>query len=241
MALRNVLESMKNIIDEKPFGELTGRHLKSVQFVQNVDIRGKDILDIGCGYGWCEVAFLKRDPKMITGIEISESDLATIRKNVTDSRVFLAVSGATVLPFSDGSFETVVSWEVIEHIPRGTENQMFSEVSRVLKQGGSFYLSTPHASFFSNLLDPAWLFAGHRHYSKRQLRRYAENNGLVVERVEIRGSWWSLFSIINMYVAKWLFHRQSFFNSYFLKKENAEYNGVREHGFANIFMHFRKP
>lgn len=232
---------MKNIIDEKPFGELSGRHLSSVLFVRDSDIQGKNILDIGCGYGWCEVAFLEKNPKMITGIEISENDLVTIRKNVTDSRVSLAVSGATALPFPDDFFDTVVSWEVIEHIPRGTENRMFAEVSRVLKRGGGFYLSTPHLSFWSTLLDPAWWLLGHRHYSAGQLQRYANKNGLQLVEVSVRGGWWSLLSIINMYAAKWLFRRQSFFNSYFLRKEDAEYNGVRERGFANIFVYFRKP
>ena len=231
---------MQNIIDEKPFGELVGRHLKSVAFVRDADIQNKNILDIGCGYGWCEVAFLKRSPNAITGIEISEKDFETIRKNVIDTRVTLAVSGATKLPFEDGSFDTVVSWEVIEHIPVGTEDRMFAEVTRVLKNGGSFYLSTPHASFFSSILDPAWWFAGHRHYSKRSLIRYGQEASLSVERVEIAGGWWSLFSIINMYVAKWIFRRQSFFNDYFLKKENAEYNDPSREGFANIFVHFRK-
>jgi 2-polyprenyl-3-methyl-5-hydroxy-6-metoxy-1,4-benzoquinol methylase len=231
---------MKNIIDEKPFGTLTGRHLKSVNFVSEGDVRGKKILDIGCGYGWCEVAFLDKDPKSITGIEISERDLATIRKNVTDSRISTEVSGATSLPFQDASFDTVVSWEVIEHIPVKTESLMFSEANRVLKPGGSFYLSTPHWSFFSNLLDPAWLLVGHRHYSRGRLARYARNAGLSVERVEIRGGWWSLFSLVNMYVAKWVFRRTSFYNDVFVRKEDAEYNDSSD-GFANIFVHFKKP
>lgn len=231
---------MKNIIDEKPFGSLTGRHLKSITFVQDADIADKDILDIGCGYGWCEVAFLERHPKTMTGIEISENDLETIRKNVTDERLFLRVSGATKLPFPDGSFDTVVSWEVIEHIPVRTENAMFSEVSRVLRPGGSFYLSTPHMSFFSNLLDPAWLLVGHRHYSQGRLERHARNNGLTVEKAEIRGGIWTALSIINMYVAKWVFRRKSFYNDYFVRKENAEYNESGESGFANIFMQFKK-
>lgn len=231
---------MKNIIDEKPFGNLMGRHLKSVTFVHDADIQEKDILDIGCGYGWCEIAFLRRNPNAITGIEISEKDLETIRKNVTDPRVSLFVSGATKLPFQDESFDTVVSWEVIEHIPKGTENKMFSEVRRVLKKNGSLYLSTPHASFFSNMFDPAWWLAGHRHYSKKSLESYGKRNSFSVERTEVAGGWWSIFSIINMYISKWIFRRQSFFSNYFLKKENVEYNDPHKNGFANIFVHFRK-
>ncbi len=232
---------MKNIINEKPFGELTGRHLKSVCFVNDADIANKDILDIGCGYGWCEAAFLEKNPRSITGVEISENDLETIRKNIFDPRVSVQVSGATKLPFQDAAFDTVVSWEVIEHISVGTEDRMFSEVSRVLKPGGSFYLSTPHMSFFSNMLDPAWWLSGHRHYSKMRLKQYAQKSGLVVDNIEIKGGWWTVFSIINMYVAKWIFRRQSFWNNHFVQKENEEYNGNgNECGFANIFIHFRK-
>ena len=215
--------------------------MKSLLGIYLADIlRGKDILDIGCGYGWCEVAFLKKDPKSITGIEITESDLKTIRENVKDERVSLAVSGATELPFANDSFDTVVSWEVIEHIPQGTEDKMFSEVARVLRRGGSFYLSTPHASFFSNLLDPAWMVAGHRHYSRKRLEGYAKRNGFSVEQVEICGGWWNVFSIVNMYVAKWVFRRKSFFGEYFVRKENDEYNGTKKSGFANIFICFKK-
>lgn len=232
---------MKNIIGEKPFGELTGRHRRSVSFVPDEDILNRDILDIGCRFGWCEVAFLKRDPKTMTGIEVSEDDLETVRENVRDERVTLAVSGATKLPFADRSFDTVVSWEVLEHIPVGTEHEMFSEVNRVLRPGGSFYFSTPNASFFSNLLDPAWLIAGHRHYSASRLTAYVDKAGLTVENVEILGSWWSIFSVVNMYVAKWLFRRSSFFNDKFVRREDEEYNRPQSAGFANVFMHCRKP
>lgn len=231
---------MKNILGEVPDEyELTGRFLTSVQFVADTDIRDKHILDIGCGFGWCEVSFLKRGARQITGVEISEADLDTIRKNVTDERVTTLVASAIRLPFPDESFDTVVSWEVIEHIPRGTELQMFSEVARVLKKGGAFYLSTPHLSFWATILDPAWWLSGHRHYSAFQLNRFARQASLKMEQVRVRGGWWMVFSVLNMYVAKWLFRRPMFFGSAFVRNENIEY-GASERGFANIFAQFKK-
>ncbi len=53
------------------------------------------------------------------------------------------VAGAGDLPFPDGSFDTVVMWEVLEHIPPGTEPQAFAEIARVLRPGGRLHLSTP--------------------------------------------------------------------------------------------------
>lgn len=69
----------------------------------------------------CELNFLKRGVKKITGIEISENDLTTIKQNIKDERIVLKVGNATSLPFSNEVFDTVVSWEVLEHIPKNTE------------------------------------------------------------------------------------------------------------------------
>lgn len=42
---------MKNILSEKPNEILHGRLLASVNFVDDNDIKNKEILDIGFGYG----------------------------------------------------------------------------------------------------------------------------------------------------------------------------------------------
>lgn len=230
---------MKNILNETPDGDLTGRFLASVNFVESGDIEGKEILDIGCGYGWCELNFLKRGAKHIIGAEVSEGDLLTIKKNITDERLSVAVASAIALPFPDESFDTVVSWEVIEHLPKGTEEKMFAEVHRVLKKGGVFYLSTPHQSFWATVLDPAWWLIGHRHYTKEHLGRYARKTSFTFEKVLIRGGWWNIFSILNMYFSKWLFRKWMLMSDMFVKKENAEYVSGKE-GFTNIFSKFRK-
>ncbi|MFA5993694.1 MAG: class I SAM-dependent methyltransferase [Parcubacteria group bacterium] len=229
---------MRNIINEKPSEKLTGRILACANFVDDRDIAEKKILDIGCGYGWCEINFLNRGAKEITGMDISENDLETIRKNVKSEKANFVVSGATDLPFKDEYFNTVVSWDVIEHIPKGTEYKMFSDVCRVLKSGGYFYLSTPYTSFFSNIMDPAWWIAGHRHYSEKELTSYAKNNKFEVISVETRGNWWVLFSILNMYIAKWIFRRKPFFEDELRKREDAEY--VKNNGIVNIFVKLRK-
>jgi ubiquinone/menaquinone biosynthesis C-methylase UbiE len=229
---------MKNILDEKPDVELTGRLLASVQFVEDSDVQGKDILNIGCGFGWCELNFLNRGVSQMTGIEISEDDLKTAKENVVSNKVRFQIGNAIQLPFPDQSFDTVVSWEVIEHIPKNTENMMFKEVYRVLKPGGAFYLSTPYHTFFSDILDPAWWLVGHRHYSRERLISFATRNVFAVDAVTIKGRWWTLFSILNMYISKWILRRTPLFDSIFSRKEHAEY--MEDDGFADIFVKFKK-
>ena len=228
---------MQNILNEIPSRVLSGRLKASVDFVSDSDIKNKVILDIGCGFGWCEMNFLKRGVSKIVGLEISKNDLKTAKAYVQNPKVDFKVASAVKLPFKDESFDTVVCWEVIEHLPKRKEKKMFSEVSRVLKDEGIFYLSAPHSSFFSNILDPAWWLIGHRHYKTKRLERMASADFKVLD-VKILGGFWSLMNIVNMYLAKWIFRRGPFFKDFFNKKENAEYK--RDGGFVNIFIKFKK-
>ncbi len=230
---------MKNILDEKPGGDMSGRQLASVQFVDDSDIKDKTVLDIGCGYGWSVLNFLQRNVKKIVGIEVTEEDLGTIRKNIKSDQLELRAASGTCLPFEANSFDTIVSWEVIEHIRRGDEKMMLAEAARVLKPGGVFYLSTPHSTFFTNSLDPAWWLVGHRHYSRALMETFGQDAGFEVEAVNIKGGWWSLISILNMYVSKWVLRRRPVFEKFFLEKDLADYG--KDNGFANLFMKFRKP
>ncbi|MBU1132074.1 class I SAM-dependent methyltransferase [Patescibacteria group bacterium] len=228
---------MKNILEEKPSKKLHGRLLASVNFVDDYDLKNKDILDIGCGHGWCEMNFLDRGVKKMAAIEISENDLQTIRNNIKDERLRLKIGKSSRLPFPNNSFDTIVSWDVIEHIPKNTELHMFREASRVLKLGGCFYLSTPHKSFFTNILDPAWWLIGHRHYSLENLSEFAKDSEFQILEIKIGGRWWSLVSIIDLYISKWVFRRNTLFSDFLDKKEDEEFSS---NGFAHIYMKLRK-
>ena len=211
--------------------------LASVKFVDAVDIAGKDTADIGCGFGSFVLHMLEQQAKSVTGLEITEKDISTARKYIDGDRATFHVGSAIDIPLESCSLDTIVSWEVLEHIPKGTENQMFSEISRVLRSGGVFYLSTPHKSFWSCVADPAWLLIGHRHYSKQQLLFYAEKAGLKVDKLEVRGRFWVLAASLNMYFSKWVLRRKPIFGKSFAKKDTREY---LKPGFVTIFMKLHK-
>lgn len=146
---------MKNLANEKPTDPLAGRKLFSINFIEDKDLVNKVVLDIGCGFGWFELFAASKNVKKIVGLELAEDDLETAKKNINNISIEFQVGNATNLPFDNNYFDTVVSWEVIEHIPKGTEKEMLSEIRRVLKKGGAIYISTPNNSMFSNILDPA--------------------------------------------------------------------------------------
>jgi SAM-dependent methyltransferase len=97
-------------------------------------ISGK-VLDFGCGTKPYESLF--SNASHYTGV-----DIEICGHNHVDSKVDVFYDGKT-LPFADGSFDSVVSFEVLEHI--FNINEILSEVSRVLKPGGRFLLSIPFA------------------------------------------------------------------------------------------------
>jgi SAM-dependent methyltransferase len=215
---------MRNILAEAPTAteQLHGIRLRATRFVAEDDIRGRDVLDIGCGYGWFELFAISKGVRSIAGIEVSEQDLETARRHIDLPNVRLDVASATSLPFADESFDTVVCWEVLEHIPPNTERKAFQEICRVLRPDGSLYLSTPHASISARLFDPAWWLIGHRHYSIVGLRQLAESAGLTVDVLEVRGGRWLMASILNLYIAKWIFRRPPFLADYVNRKVDSE-------------------
>ena len=230
---------MRNILDEKPTLDLYGWPAFASSLLPPGDLEGRAILDIGCGFGWFELLALERGARSITGIEPTENDLATAKKHIDDDRVDWLVASALELPFANGSFDTVVCWEVLEHLPSGTEPQAFSEAARVLRPGGAFYLSTPNADLRSRLTDPAWWLSRHRHYSARHLRELAADASLGIDLLRTAGAWWNVLAINDLYVAKWIFRRRPFFERAIGGRAERELSSPG--GFGNIFLRARKP
>ena len=69
------------------------------------------------------------------------------------------------LDFADESFDYVISFQVIEHIKR--DHDFVKEVSRVLRKGGSFIVSTPNAPM--SLTRNPWHVREYRAEELRQL------------------------------------------------------------------------
>jgi 2-polyprenyl-3-methyl-5-hydroxy-6-metoxy-1,4-benzoquinol methylase len=228
---------MRNLLDEGPSRNLHSIALQATRFVADADIRDSAVLDVGCGFGWFELFAIDADVQHVIGIEVTDRDLQTARRHIDTPKATFQVASATELPFPNDSFDTVVCWEVLEHIPRNSEPRLFSEVARVLRPGGTFYMSTPYASLVARLTDPAWWLIGHRHYHKHDLSAFARDAGLSVELLEIRGGKWLITSILNMYVAKWIFRRGPFLAPLFERRVDAEL--AAPNGFAGCFMKCR--
>jgi len=227
---------MRKIIDEKP-AEIYGRNLFALNFTNKNDLKNKMILDIGCGFGWFEAEALKKGAKEIVGIDISQETIRFARDNIKDKRASFLKDSAIKLSFPDEKFDMIVAWEVIEHVPQGSEKIFFSEIFRVLKKGGYVYLSTPNDNFFAKLFDPAFFLLKHRHYRPNNLLSLASEANFKIEKIDIRGGWGELTGGINLLLAKWVFKRDLFLKKIFISWQNKEY---KKEGFTALFLKLKK-
>ncbi|MFA5406129.1 MAG: methyltransferase domain-containing protein [Candidatus Nanoarchaeia archaeon] len=221
------MKKYSNEINER----LTGRHKRSVSLC-NVD--NKRVLDIGCSYGWFEKFALENNCKEIIAIDPNPDAVAFCKKNYKDKRAkFIVASISNLKDFKPNSFDLIVCFEVLEHIPKNMEIELFKTIRCLLKRGGRLILSTPNKHFFSNLLDPAWYF-GHRHYSESNLKRFIKSSRLKSDFFIKAGGFWELSSMVLLYLFKWVFHREIPFKAFFESKREFEYN--KDNGMATIFM-----
>lgn len=96
------------------------------------------ILDVACGLGASTALLAERyGPGAVTGINISEKQVADARKRVPDAD--FAVMSATKLDFPDNHFDAILCVEAAFHFD--TRDAFLREALRVLKPGGVLALS----------------------------------------------------------------------------------------------------
>jgi 2-polyprenyl-3-methyl-5-hydroxy-6-metoxy-1,4-benzoquinol methylase len=105
------------------------------------NLKGKKILEIGCGGAQCGIAMAKQGAK-VTGIDISKEQL----KFATN----LAEKNKVKIKFYQGDIKNLKQIKSNSHYV-GDLKKCFKEVYRVLKKKGVFVFSTPHP--FYNTID----------------------------------------------------------------------------------------
>lgn len=112
------------------------------------DVRGKKVLDIGCG-GGIYLGVVSKMGAQISGQDISkkDTDFARARFEQEGIQADIKLGDATVLQFEDNSFDRVFSADFFEHVTFEQKKKIVSEVYRVLRPGGLFVMKTPNLSY----------------------------------------------------------------------------------------------
>jgi SAM-dependent methyltransferase len=96
--------------------------------------RVANVLDAGCGAGVPVTEGLAAAGHAVTGLDLSAGQLALAHVHVPNAAVVLGDLAA--LPFGSGTFDAVVSYYAVIHVPRVEHHLVFAEIHRVLRPGG---------------------------------------------------------------------------------------------------------
>ena len=134
-----------------------------------------DVLEIGTGMGY-GIEIIAPSATSYTTIDKSCAYDASLPDNTRFQQMEVPPIG-----FADESFDYVISFQVIEHIKR--DKDFVKEVSRVLRKGGKFIVSTPNAPM--SLTRNPWHI---REYTEQQLRDLLATDFSSIEAYGVNGN-----------------------------------------------------
>jgi ubiquinone/menaquinone biosynthesis C-methylase UbiE len=142
-------DSLK-ILNKKMYPEFYGKPDKCMlayretikKFANNIE--NSKILDVGCGLGNYTALFAHDDNK-VTGLDIKDH-----RDKAYSSFYKHVVYNGKKFPFPDNTFDYVINFDVIEHIPH--DELFVREMKRVLKKGGKTVVATPNKNRIASIL-----------------------------------------------------------------------------------------
>jgi SAM-dependent methyltransferase len=132
-----------------------------------VSLGDRTILDVGCGLGMY-VQAMRRFSDDVHGVDVDEEKVAEASQNLPNIRV----APAEELPYPDGTFDFVLSHEVIEHVT--DDRKAIDEAVRVLKNpGGRLVVFAPNRLYPFETHGAYW--GGSYHFGNIPLVNYLPN------------------------------------------------------------------
>jgi ubiquinone/menaquinone biosynthesis C-methylase UbiE len=134
------------------------------------------ILDVGCGTGGM-LKVLQHSGRTF-GLDISSTGLQYACERGFDS---LSQGSVLTLPFADGTFALITSFDVLYHEQVGSDLQALREFYRICRPGGSLMLTDSALPVLHSQHDEAYHTS--RRYMARELRDKVTQVGFHIEKL----------------------------------------------------------
>lgn len=111
---------------------------------------GSTVIDVGCGAGrhsfeayrrGANVIAFDQDAEELASVDTMLQAMGEAGEAPESAKAQVVVGDALALPYPDGSFDTVIASEILEHIP--DDDGVISELIRVLRPGGTLAVTVP--------------------------------------------------------------------------------------------------
>jgi len=111
------------------------------QLINNVDIKGKQVADIGCGTGRHWPLILSKQPASLTGFDVSGGMLKKLNEKYPQAHTHIITNNLfSVIP--DETYDVIISTLTVAHIE--DIDEAMQAWSRLLKSGGEIIITDFH-------------------------------------------------------------------------------------------------
>jgi 2-polyprenyl-3-methyl-5-hydroxy-6-metoxy-1,4-benzoquinol methylase len=118
---------------EREFDEVTERSVRLLRASSTGIITGR-VLDLGCGWGRMSRELVGMGCK-VHGLDVAAWAVEKARE-IVPSGTFGLFDGKSI-PHTDGYFDGVLTWTVLQHVPDHDLRTLSQEIVRVLAPGGT--------------------------------------------------------------------------------------------------------
>ena len=115
-------------------------------FASSVDLKGKAVLDAGCGPGGKTLFYASKGCSSIVGVDLDPVRVGHAQRYLSKHpapNVSFMVGDLSKLEFPSDSFDIIFLNDVFEHVARPLLEEVLRELKRVLKPGGSICMEFP--------------------------------------------------------------------------------------------------
>lgn len=111
------------------------------------NLKGKKILDLGCGYGWHANYAVEKGASKVVGLDISEKMLKVAREKTSSEKIEYIKMAIEDFVFEDESFDMVFSSLAFHYVM--DYKGLIEKIRKVLKVNGNFIFTVEHPVFTS--------------------------------------------------------------------------------------------
>ncbi|TFB10617.1 class I SAM-dependent methyltransferase [Candidatus Marinimicrobia bacterium MT.SAG.3] len=157
------------------------RHLAHLSLKNMFKGKGLNILDAGCGTG-ANLVLLEEFGTAV-GLDISPDALKYCKHRNLEH---LTRGSVTNLPYKDGLFHVVISFDVIYHTQVGDDINALSEFHRVLRDEGFLILNLPAYNFLKSSHDK--FIHTKRRYTRAEIVKKLGQTRFIIQKATYRNT-----------------------------------------------------